>query len=192
MTYSPLIPVGSIPPVDQVTDLVTNFSQYAVGFNSNHTPLNLSKQGSHEGVLLTLQTSDPAVTQNLAVLYCRNSTSKAGTQPQLFVRIPAFISGITPQNPPMQLTYNSVNTSGPQYQSFIPGGYIVYWGTLTLNTPTNIVLSPVPTFVVMAIAYAQDNFQPVGVSRVSDAVFAIVPLQPSAMHTYQYLVVAQA
>jgi hypothetical protein len=192
LVYSPLIPQGPPSPADQVVDVQTNFLTYATGFNANHTPLNINKQGDHEGVLLTLQALDPGVTQNLTVLYCRNATSNAGTQPQLFVQIPAFIPDINPKNPPMQLTYNTVGLSGPQYQSFLPGGYLFYWGTVSINVSTNVPLNPVPTSILMAMAYPTNAFSPVGVSRTSANTFSIVPLVPSAVQTYQYMVIAQA
>jgi hypothetical protein len=192
MSFDPNIPVGPISPAQQVVPLRTNFLTYASGFLSNHTALNLNKQGSHEGVLLTLQTTDPGVSQDLAVLYCKNAPSNAGTQPQLFVQIPAFIPGINPPNPPMQLTYNTVSLTGPQYQSFLPGGYIFYWGSATITTETNIPLNPVPTNIVMAIAYAENAFNAVGTSKTSNQTFSIVPFTSSFAHKYQYMVIALA
>ncbi len=53
----------------------------------------------------------------------------------------------------MQLTYNTVNTAGPVYQSFIAGGYIFYFGNVSNIVPT-ITLSPTPTKIIIAIAQA--------------------------------------
>lgn len=155
MTYSFIKPDAGPSPKDDVTQIRTNFSQFATLFNINHTALNNSNQGDHEAVVLTLQTVDPTVTEDLDVLYCKDASSQAGTQPQLFVRIPDFLPNANDptvtKNDPMQLTYNSVNTAGPVYQSFLPGGYLLYFGS-TSNIAVNITLSPAPTQILVAIA----------------------------------------
>lgn len=169
MTYSPIIPQGPPSPKNQVLSVQTNFSQFASIFSTvsggvtyNHTALNDPNEGDHESILMTLQSVDPLVDQNLDVLYSKNASSNLGTQPQLFLRIPEFLptslDPSSPGNPPIQLTYNSVNTSGPVYQSFLPGGYLFYWGTDSGTTIKNvpisdtITLSPVPTKLLIAIA----------------------------------------
>lgn len=97
------------------------------------------------------QTVDPGVNQNLVVLYNKNASSNAGTQPQLFMQIPQFLPNAIP-NDPMQLTYNTVNTSGPQYQSFLAGGYLFYTGSLTTAAgTTTITLTTVPTKLLVVI-----------------------------------------
>jgi len=150
MTYSPLIPQGDLSPASQVVQVQTNFSTYQTGFNSNHVNLNTSGQGKHATIVLERQTSDPGVTEDLAVLYNKNAISNLGTQPQLFLQIPKFLPNEVP-NTPMQLTYNSVNTAGPIYQSFLSGGYLLYFGTIT-DITIPITLSPAPTKILMANA----------------------------------------
>lgn len=151
MTYSPNIPQGNSSPANQVTGMQTNFSTFASVFDNNHVALNLANQGDHIGMILQNQSSDPAVGESNIVLYAKNATSKAGTQPQLFIKVPQFLPNI--KSLPMQLTYNTVNTTGPVYQSFLPGGYIFYFGNSSLATsPTLITLSPQPTKILMALA----------------------------------------
>lgn len=155
MTYSFIKPDGGPSPKVDVVQIRTNFSQFATIFNGNHTALNNTNQGDHENVILTKQTADPGVTQDLDVLYCKDATSQAGTQPQLFIQIPKFLPNqfdtTQAENTPMQLTYNSVNTAGPVYQSFLPGGYLLFFGS-TSNIAVNITLSPAPTKILIAIA----------------------------------------
>jgi hypothetical protein len=155
MTYSFVKPDAGPSPKDDVVQIRTNFSQFATIFNGNHTALNASNAGDHEPVVFTLQSADPGVTQDLDVLYCKNASSQAGTQPQLFVQIPDFLPNhndpTVTKNDPMQLTYNSVNTAGPVYQSFLPGGYLLFFGS-TSNIAVNITLSPAPTKILVAIA----------------------------------------
>lgn len=170
MTYNPNIPPPTTSPALSPVPIQTNYSQFAAIFSAltggvfyNHIPLNNPNQGKHGAVIFENQSSDPSVTQDLDALYCKNTTSAASPsgQPQMFVRIPKFLPfGSDPEpapNFPMQLTYNSVNTSGPnQYQSFLPGGFILYFGnTTTIGTP--ITLSPTPTEIVMVQAYSQGS-----------------------------------
>lgn len=164
MTYSPIIPQGLPPPRDQVVQVQTNFAQFAAifsllsgGVTYNHTALNDPHQGDHESILLTLQNDDPEVIQDLVAFYCKNAPSQAGIQPQLFFRTPKFLptksDPTTAGNAPMQLTYNSVNTAGPVFQSFLAGAYILYFGMIT-DITVNITLSPAPTKILAAIANA--------------------------------------
>jgi len=155
MTYSITKPDAGPSPEIDVVQIMTNFATFATGLSANHTELNDPNQGDHENVILTLQTDDPGVTQDLTVLYCKNAPSQAGTQPQLFVQIPKFLptdnDSTNAPNEPMQLTYNSVNIAGPVYQSFLPGGYLIYFGSTT-NITVPITLSPAPTKILVAIA----------------------------------------
>ena len=155
MTYDPTIPQADVSPANQQAGIQTNFAQFATIFANNHTALNASKQGQHESIILQKQTSDPAITGNNDVIYCKDATSNAGTQPQLFLRIPKFLpnqfNSENVENTPVQLTYNSVNTAGPVYQSFLPGGYIFYFGTIS-DISSAITLSPAPTKILIALA----------------------------------------
>ena len=161
MTYDPTAPNAQDSPRDQTTQVRTNFSQFATifakiiaGVKYNHTALNNIKQGDHESVLFKKQTTDRGVTDTLDVVYCKDASSNLGTQPQLFLQIPKFLPNINDttnaQNTPMQLTYNSVNMAGPVYQSFLVGGYLIYFGTV--NATGVITLAPAGTKILMAIA----------------------------------------
>jgi hypothetical protein len=164
LMFSPDKPDAGPSPLIDVVQIRTDFSTYATVFAKNHTAFNTRNQGDHEDVILTLQTVNPGVNADLDVLYCIDAISHAGTQPQLFVQIPKFlpnaIDSTDAQNTPMQLTYNTVNIAGPQYQSFLPGGYLLYWGVDTGTTVTDvnitdtITLSPAPTQIIVAFATA--------------------------------------
>lgn len=155
MTYLPNKPdQGSSPSID-VSTIQGNFAAFNNAFSVNHIAMNQQKQGDHAAIIFQLQSADPGVTQDLDVLYNKNATSNAGTQPQLFVQIPLFLptanDTTNAPNAPMQLTYNSVNVAGPQYQSFITGGYLVFMGTTT-DITVPITLSTAPTALLLAIA----------------------------------------
>lgn len=200
MPYDPTVPQGLPSPASQVSAVRTNFSQFGTIFSNNHTALNASNQGSHEAITLTLQSADPGVTQNEAILYSKNASSHAGTQPQLFVQIPDFLPTALdpsdPGNPGMQLTYNSVNTAGSQYQSFLVGGYILYFGTVSATG--TITLSPAPTKILTAIAQANNRklvaLVPFDVNTtiISNSQFSINSQQATGVFTFTWLVIAQA
>lgn len=151
MTYNPSIPAGADTPAMSQPKIQTNFSKFASQFAVNHSAMNSTNQGDHEAVIFEKQTVDPGITQDLAVLYAKQTVSGAGSQPQLFVRIPKFLptnlDTTNAPNNPMQLSYNQVNIAGPQYQSFIAGNYLVFIGS-TSNIATPIVLSPSPTQII--------------------------------------------
>ena len=209
MTYSFQKPDAGPSPALDAAQIRTNFSQFAsifstliAGLSYNHTALNDRNQGDHESVILTLQAADPGVTEDLAVLYTKNASSMAGIQPQLFVQIPKFlptdIDTTDALNAPMQLTYNSVNTAGPVYQSFLPGGYLLYFGS-TSNIAVNITLSPAPTQILVAIA-TPNNMTIIGTpvpfdvstTIVSNSQFKINSTAAIGVYSFGFVVIAKA
>jgi hypothetical protein len=168
MSYNPNIPQSnSIPNViyagvqQNFASFNSNFSTSSAGVVYNHVPLNSFNQGKHAAVLFQLQTSDPGVTGDYDVLYCKNATLASGASPQLFIQIPRFLPNqfdpATASNTPMQLTYNSVNTSGPIFQSFLPGGYVFFFGSVSIivspgTFPYTITLPGTLTKMLLALA----------------------------------------
>ena len=165
MSYDPNIPSPESSPISSVSQIQTNFAQFASIFSNlngifyNHVAFSNtdSAQGKHGAVIFENQSSDPGVIQSLDVLYSKDASSRSGTQPQLFIQIPQVLPTNIDKNPatnaPMQLTYNSVGMAGPIYYSFLPGGYLIYFGSaVTAGAPPNgtvtITLSPVPTFII--------------------------------------------
>ncbi len=156
MSYNPAIPDDFPPPNVAVDSIRTNFSQYSTIFDNNHSPLNASTQGKHTNVILQQQGSDPEIEGDYDSLYGKSVITTSSTSDEVFVKIPQFLPNDTP-NDPVQLTFNSVNTTGiPVYQSFLPGGYIIYFGSIPsgpLNTPVTaqITLSPIPSKILCVI-----------------------------------------
>ena len=165
MSYDANIPSPESSPSNSVSQIQTNFAQFASIFSNlngifyNHVAFSTTdpSQGKHGAVIFEKQLSDPGVTQSLDVLYSKDASSHAGTQPQLFIQIPEFLPTSIDKNPatnaPMQLTYNSVGMAGPIYYSFLPGGYLIYFGSaITAGAPPNgtvtVTLSPVPTAIL--------------------------------------------
>jgi hypothetical protein len=159
MTYTPTKPDQGPSPYLDAPKIQANFSVFNTAFSANHVSMNTFKQGDHLGVIIQKQANFPGLVKDSVVLFARDTTSKIDTQPQLYIKIPQFLPNKV-QNRAMQLTYNKVNIAGPQYQTFMIGGYLVYMGTETGNTAPNTIIStqitlvPAPTTILMAIATA--------------------------------------
>jgi len=163
MTYNPNIPVGKDSPANQQAQIKTNFSQFPTIFSStalgvvyNHTAINTANQGKHEAIILTQQTADPTIDNDFVSLYAKTAVQASGNSLQIFERIQQFKPTIP--NDPIQLTFSTVNVAGPQYQSFLPGGYILYVGSESgtainaNNLAFNITVSPTPSILLTPIA----------------------------------------
>jgi hypothetical protein len=154
--YDPTKPTDLPPPQTGVPSVKANFSQYATGFGNNHVPLNATYEGKHANVILQQQGSIPSNEGGFDSLYSYVANAAFGPTLEIFARIPQFLTLDKPNNQ-TQLTYHAVNVAGPQYQSFLAGGYIIYFGTATQNTlniPLNslITLSPAPSKILCIIA----------------------------------------
>jgi hypothetical protein len=166
--YTSNKPDAGPSPLLDAPIIQANFATFNTVFSNtvgsnvyDHTALNSPLQGHHESIVMNNQAQAPGVAQNLCVLFNMNATNAAGTQPQLWAQITRFLptgfDTTNPGNPPMLLTYNAVNTSGPIYQSFLPGGYIFYIGTATFGS-LNITVTPTCTKLLIAVATAQNTY----------------------------------
>lgn len=165
MTYDPQIPIVTESPSTSASPIQVNFDQFSKifgavvgGINYNHIGMNKSGQGNHARVIIQKQSVDPVVDQDLVNLYAKDYISQISTEPQLFAKIPKFLpteqDTTQANNDPMQLTYNSVGTAGPVYYSFLPGGYLIYFGIVgpTINYTDTVTVSPAPKSLLVAIA----------------------------------------
>lgn len=99
-----------------------NFEQIYNAFSENHVPITTANDifsGMHTELQMTTQ-SDPATLIDEVALYSKTGT---GGQPQIFFR------GRSSGNI-IQLSYQNVISTGPYYQSFIAGPYILLFGKL--------------------------------------------------------------
>jgi len=155
MTYSPITPQSQPSPAATQSQIQTNFATFATIFALNHTALNKKNQGDHENVIFEKLAADPGVIGDFVSLYAKNAVAKSGTQPQLFAQIKKFLptsnDPTNADNLGMQLTQSVVNTVGPnQFQSFLPGNFMLYFGTVTANG--TVTLSPAPTTIHAVLA----------------------------------------
>lgn len=160
MTFSITVPEPQPSPKDTQVQIQTNFSTFQSIFSGNHTAINNTNQGNHEAIILENQAVDPGVVDDLVALYCKNARSATSKEPQIFAQIlkflPTDLDTTNAANTPMQLTYNAVNNAGPVYQSFLIGGYLLYFG-VTSNIAVPITLLPTPTVINLAIATATNS-----------------------------------
>jgi hypothetical protein len=168
MTFNPTIPKITASPKNSANAIRVNFAQFASIFSStvlgvtyNHMPFNDQNQGKHAAVILQNQANHSGTVVDGTVLYSHDATSAAfATQPQLFTKIPKFLptaqDTTTNQNSPVQITYNFVKTAGPQYQSFLIGGYLLYVGS-TNNIINIITVTPKPTKILCVLPVSQNS-----------------------------------
>lgn len=202
MTYVPDSPQDLPSPKDTQAQIQTNFAQFALKFLVNHSAINSSSQGDHQAIVLENQAGDPGVVEDLVAVFSKNANSFVGAQPQLFTQIKKLVP--TPEDPRgaintgIQQTYNTVNTAGPnQYQSFLPNGYVVYFGT---KTGVGVVtLSPTPSQIIIAMAFP-NNLTTVGtpvpntVSTITlnNFQFQILSSTATGTDTFTWLAIAKA
>lgn len=156
MSYSTTKPDSGPSPALDVSTIQNNFAVYADIFDNNHIALNSSNQGDHSVVKFNLV--DPNmrdVTENLAAIFAMPARGPSGDDLQLFSKVRKFLpnsqNSRDANNVPTQLTLSTVNLTGPIYQSFLPGGGVLYFGTT--NDITNpIILTPTPGRIIFAIA----------------------------------------
>lgn len=194
MTYDPNITQDLPSPAAIVDQIRTNFSEYADAFDNNHSAINSSNQGKHINVMLQRQAADPVIDGDFADIYSKLVNAFFGLSQQVFAKVPQFLPNAFP-NDPMQLTFNTVNTAGPQYQSFMAGGYIVYFGQTT-NIAATITLSPAPTEIVCVIANANSvnfagNPNDVGVIVINNFQFNITSSGSAIPHFFTWVAIAK-
>lgn len=199
MTYVPDTPQAEPSPSTTQAQIQTNFAQFAAKFLINHSAMNSSSQGDHQAVILENQSEDPGVTQDQVTLFCKNATSQSGTEPQLFAQIKKFLptsnDGTDAPNDPMQLTYNAVNTIGPnQFQSFLIGGFLLHFGTVTATG--TVTLSPAPSRIIIAIAQP-NNIQSgipntVSTQVLNNSQFNILSSTATGVFSFTWLTISRA
>jgi hypothetical protein len=202
MSYDPNIPTDLPPPSVAVNQIRTNFSEFANVFDNNHVSLNANSEGKHANVILQRQSVDPTLgDSNFDVLYGKSVTSNSSTADQAYIRIPQFLPN-EQLNTPMQLTFNSVSTVA-DYQSFLAGKYLIFWGTVpgAIIVNATITLSPQPTQIVCiipnptkfaAVGAIPTRPVPVFSTLLNNFQFRIESAQPGGTGDINWLAIARA
>lgn len=202
MTYSRDIPQNLPSPSIAVDAIRNNFSEYANVFDNNHAAINSSNQGKHTNVILQDQLQDPEVVSGFNSLYGKSVISNSSTNSQAFARLPQFLPNAFPNNP-IQLTFNSVNTTGvPYYQSFLPGGNLLFFGAIpgANVVSATITLTPTPSEILCVIPnptkVAASGFNPsrpvaVSVTVLSASKFRIDSVFPTGTGDITWVAIAR-
>lgn len=203
MSYTVTKPGPGPSPALDASAIQTNFLTYGNAFAVDHSALNNADQGDHNKVTLLQTVNDFTPVDNTAVLYTKNATSAASTTLQVFSRIPRFLptaqDTTEATNTPIQLTYDQVNTAGPIYQSFLAGGYLVYFGSVTISITgqATITLSPIPTKIITVLcnptANGTDGQPAVVTAAVTQPLTILLVTQPALFgSTFLWTAIAQA
>lgn len=141
MTYTLGIPADGQSLGNSKPQVRGNFTTIFNAFAVNHVALNSSPQGKHFFVEMP-DVSDQATTTNEIGLYCKKAGSPAYSN--LFFR--QEIGGADPtknQGAIIQMT-NIAPVNASSGYSFLPGGMLIQWDTITTNgTNSTPVVFPI-------------------------------------------------
>lgn len=155
--YAPNQPESKLSPSDTQNQIKLNFSVFSTAFAVNHGNMATNIipgliQGKHKAVIMKMQPQGLGVQEGFASLFGRIAVQVSGNSPNLFWKTEKKADGL-PINSAVQLTFNKVQLTGNDQQTFIPGGFIVYKGigpivsgsgsfviTLPLGTATSKIM----------------------------------------------------
>ena len=195
-SWNPNIPQPTQSPSSSQPFILINNQNWPTIFGRNHVTMNNNNQGKHGAVIYKTQTALPSVTGDWGTIFSLSVGSNSGTNTQLFYRTKQFVPGQT--NSPMQFTFNQVNLVGADQQSFIMGGYLVYFGTFNLNggagTNTTITLSPQPASInTIQVSYntarLNRDSNSVSVVGLNNFQFKVTQNQGGGPYTFTYFVI---
>jgi hypothetical protein len=141
------------------------------------------------------QPSDPATSASQIALYNKLVPPTTGT--------PALFFAPSSSQTPIQLTYPSLNTSGPTQYTFIAGPFVVYGGLVTAATIGQLItLTPTTNLLYVGLVAANirnvksnTSFLPVPTSINTPAsTFTIqysTPVLPGTLVDVYYLAIGQ-
>ncbi len=155
MTYYPNIPQATDVPSQSQPLILSNFQQLNIqyGTSGDHVPFTaLSNNGQHDMVTFVPQGSDPVAQPTQPIVYCKTTT-----YPGPITRSDLYLETSTTDGSGVgkivQLTnLSNVNIDSPTFIApitkggftFLPGGYIMQWGTFTSAGPPTVVTFPTP------------------------------------------------
>ena len=127
-TYSRNFPDGNLTPAAQRSTLTTNTNSVDSIVNVDLVGFNDNNGGFHQKSTYVVQASDPGSASGQVVEYSKTS----GGSSELFIQRDNVATAI-------QLTKGTVNITGnttpsAKGHSFLPGGLIIQWGSVTATT----------------------------------------------------------
>jgi hypothetical protein len=158
MTYSPTTPTGTVPLNQDYVNLQTNFQVLDTDFGINHIPFSQTpNKGKHTFIQLPNTTLAAINASSGGPLVVGDETlySKAFVQGEL-----AFTRGNSGVE--IQLTGPGNPVAAATGSTFLAGGIILQWGTVSFAGTGNYPVSFSPTFgtVFTVIGSGQTNTSP--------------------------------
>lgn len=154
--YNPSVPVPNHLPSQDVSDMQTNTASISGLISVDHFGFGDANAGQHQKSTYVIQGSDPAIVPDSAIVYSKNLTTDALTQPEIYVRHPT--------GSPILLT------RGLPDPSLGEGGF--YGGlqirTGSASTPSAVTFSsPFPTACLTVVACPFDTAAQVNITSAS-------------------------
>lgn len=125
MTYDVNIPSEEQSPSVSQPGIKINYFEYDRIFKLNHMEMNNDNEGNHSFVIFKNQSSDPSVIPPVGTLFGKIGSGVANSA-NVFFKTSKFLPN--QENTAELLTFNVAANIIDQYQSFMMGGYIVYFG----------------------------------------------------------------
>lgn len=160
-SYQPGIPTGTVPLNEDYLNIQNNFQQLNTSFGVDHVPFSVALNFGYHNVVHLIPTSTTAsnppnnqpITPVTAVpgigeLFCSQINDGFDTDETLY-----YQSG---GNKLIELTRNIVPVMALTGITFLPGGLVIQWGTIT--NAVNQVLTAVTFVGLGAKAFPANNF----------------------------------
>lgn len=149
-SYDPNIPQPQDDLAISQQDILENFQEMTAKFGINHIPmgLRLPDEGKHSKAEIVQKTKGTATSLSQVNLFTKPNSQNGA---QLFYTPAGTISEIALTN---YQNYD-ISTDGSRYFTFLPGGFIVYFGFIDIQAnslPFTLELNPICKTIDMAIS----------------------------------------
>lgn len=139
MAYQANIPTGSVPLNQDYLNIQGNFSSLNSQFLVDHVPListsGTPPNGYHTALHLVPQSPDPTPVFGYGELYCKTNNDGKDTTQQLYYQFRNSTDTTTINVP---LTRNFQPLVAATGYTFLPGGLIMQWGTISVSVGAGV------------------------------------------------------
>ena len=130
MSYQPGIPTGTVPLDEDYLNVQGNFQQLDTSFGVDHIPFSQTPQNGYHKAIHLVEQSTPASVLGTGEIYCTSFNDGIATDSTFYLQ--------TALGKVMQMTRNFVPIAANNGYTFLAGGLILQWGTIsaTSSNPT--------------------------------------------------------
>lgn len=172
-TYQPNIPTGAVPLNQDYLNLQGNFQQLNIAYGGDHVPFSdtsgnppSGQSGMHTIIHLQPQ-SPPTALAGIGQFYDTTINDSINSDQILF-----FLTG---GNRSMQLTRNFQPVNAAKGATFLPGGLILQWGTITAAAKNALTAASFQ----MDFPFACYSLQATLSAGTSGSVITVIPNSPT-------------